>query len=141
MPIQNIVGITVSIHPNSAEFVFHFKLEPDFRIKSDCRRKIVDWLKKYKFDNFNENMPVFGIRAKRLMDYATKDKDLAKGISRMPLDLARIPDSDLLQGKDFKDMLKSSNFGEGIKFEDESFITKEMKEASKTSVSEMEDFS
>lgn len=86
-------------------------------------------------------MPVFGIRSKRLMDYTTKDKDLAKGISRMPLDLARIPDSDLLQGKDFKDMLKSCNLGEGIKFEDESFISKEDKEETKTQASEMEDLS
>ena len=43
-----------------------------------------------------ENLPIFGIaKAKKLDDFATSEKDLARGITRMPLVLARIYEEDI----------------------------------------------
>ena len=43
-----------------------------------------------------ENLPIFGISKMRaLADFATTEKDVARGISRMPLVLARIYEEDI----------------------------------------------
>ena len=43
-----------------------------------------------------DNLPIFGIaKAKQLADFATSEKDLARGITRMPLVLARIYEEDI----------------------------------------------
>ena len=43
-----------------------------------------------------DNLPIFGIaKAKQLGDYATSEKDVARGITRMPLVLARIYEEDI----------------------------------------------
>jgi len=43
-----------------------------------------------------ENLPIFGITKNRaLADFATTEKDVARGISRMPLVLARIYEEDI----------------------------------------------
>ena len=38
------------------------------------------------------NLPIYGVRQKNLGDYTTQAGDIAKGISRMPLPLARLND-------------------------------------------------
>jgi len=43
-----------------------------------------------------ENLPIFGIAKNRsLSDFATTEKDVSRGISRMPLILARIYEEDI----------------------------------------------
>lgn len=43
-----------------------------------------------------ENLPVYGIvKAKSLSDFATTEKDVARGISRIPILLARIYEEDV----------------------------------------------
>jgi len=43
-----------------------------------------------------ENLPIFGILKQRnLADYTTTEKDITRGISRMPLVLARIYEEDI----------------------------------------------
>ena len=43
-----------------------------------------------------ENLPIFGIsKTRALTDFATTEKDVARGISRMPLILARIYEEDI----------------------------------------------
>ena len=43
-----------------------------------------------------DNLPIFGIaKAKQLADFATSEKDMARGITRMPLVLARIYEEDI----------------------------------------------
>ena len=43
-----------------------------------------------------DNLPIFGIaKAKQLGDFATSERDLARGITRMPLVLARIYEEDI----------------------------------------------
>ena len=43
-----------------------------------------------------DNLPIFGIaKASKLIDYATTESDVGRGISRMPLVLARIYEEDI----------------------------------------------
>lgn len=43
-----------------------------------------------------ENLPIFGIaKTRALVDFATTEKDVSRGISRMPLVLARIYEEDI----------------------------------------------
>ena len=43
-----------------------------------------------------ENLPIFGISKNRaLTDYTTTEKDVSRGISRMPLVLSRIYEEDI----------------------------------------------
>ena len=43
-----------------------------------------------------ENLPIFGIaKAKQLADFCTTEKDVARGISRVPILLARIYEEDV----------------------------------------------
>lgn len=43
-----------------------------------------------------ENLPVYGIvKAKSLSDFATTEKDVARGISRIPILLARLYEEDV----------------------------------------------
>ena len=43
-----------------------------------------------------DNLPIFGIaKGKQLADYATSEKDVQRGITRMPLTLARIYEEDI----------------------------------------------
>lgn len=43
------------------------------------------------------NLPIYGIKNKELREFATTEKDLEKGISRIPLQLARIYEEDLVE--------------------------------------------
>lgn len=43
-----------------------------------------------------ENLPIFGISKQRsLADYTTTEKDVTRGLSRMPLVLSRIYEEDI----------------------------------------------
>ena len=43
-----------------------------------------------------ENLPIYGITKQRgLKDFATTEKDVSRGISRMPLVLSRIHEEDI----------------------------------------------
>ncbi len=53
-----------------------------------------------------DNLPIFGIaKSKQLADFCTSQKDVSRGISRMPLVLARIYEEDTNFQKD-----KTSNY-------------------------------
>ena len=43
-----------------------------------------------------QNLPIFGVRQKGLGTYTTQESDVQKGISRIPLPLARLVDEDIL---------------------------------------------
>lgn len=43
------------------------------------------------------NLPIYGIKYKELREFATTEKDLEKGISRIPLQLSRIYEEDVLE--------------------------------------------
>lgn len=42
------------------------------------------------------NLPIYGIRNKDLREFTTTEKDLEKGIVRVPLQLARIYEEDMI---------------------------------------------
>jgi hypothetical protein len=45
------------------------------------------------------NLPIFGIKNKDLREFCTTEKDLEKGVSRIPLNLSRLYEEDLLDEK------------------------------------------
>jgi hypothetical protein len=67
-----------------------------------CRReKIFNAIKMAYTSKVKSNLPIFGIKNKELREFSTTEKDLEKGISRIPLQLARIHEEDILEdGKD-----------------------------------------
>jgi len=46
-----------------------------------------------------DNLPIFGIKNKVLREFRTTEKDVDKGISRIPLQLARLIEEDMLGDK------------------------------------------
>lgn len=45
-----------------------------------------------------KNLPIYGLpKVKTLEDFTTTEKDLSRGISRMPLALARLTEEDILK--------------------------------------------
>jgi hypothetical protein len=60
------------------------------------RDKIFDILKFAYVSFVHENLPIYGIaKQKTLAEFATTESDVARGISRMPLILARVYEEDL----------------------------------------------
>ena len=44
-----------------------------------------------------KNLPIFAIKFKDLRDYTTNESDVGKGISRIPLQLARLYEEDVME--------------------------------------------
>lgn len=47
------------------------------------------------------NLPIYGIKQKDLREFTTTEKDLEKGVSRIPLQLARIYEEDVMEELEF----------------------------------------
>ena len=47
------------------------------------------------------NLPIYGIKTKDLREVTTTEKDLEKGVSRIPLQLARIYEEDVMEEIEF----------------------------------------
>jgi hypothetical protein len=71
-----------------------------------------------------DNLPIYGIaKSKQLTDFCTSEKDVSRGISRVPLILARIYEEDI----DFKKGISASKY----KTSPLSYQKQEMSEAEK----------
>jgi hypothetical protein len=58
-----------------------------------------------------ENLPIYGIpRVKNLSEFQTSEKDAARGISRMPMILARLYEEDIKIEKTSKSPLNKYRF-------------------------------
>ena len=67
-----------------------------FVLRLDSREIIFQVIKMAYLSLCQENLPIFGILKQRnLADYTTTEKDITRGISRMPLVLARIYEEDI----------------------------------------------
>ena len=44
-----------------------------------------------------KNLPIYGIKFKELRDFTTGEGDVVKGVSRIPLHLARIYEEDVME--------------------------------------------
>mmetsp|Transcript_1380 Transcript_1380/g.1886 ORF Transcript_1380/g.1886 Transcript_1380/m.1886 type:complete len:217 (+) Transcript_1380:302-952(+) len=96
VPIKNLSGLTKLLKQGSQEFVLHIKQEHDYRLISEYRETIFQVIKMAYLSQCQENLPIFGILKQRaLADYTTTERDIARGISRMPLVLARIYEEDI----------------------------------------------
>ena len=77
--------------------VIHCEFSPDVRISLDYHRpQIVDTIKMFFANKKRENLAIYGVRQKQLGMYTTSESDVAKGISRIPLPLARLNQEDLV---------------------------------------------
>lgn len=47
-----------------------------------------------------QNLPIYGIKNKNLREFTTTEKDRDKGLSRIPLRLARIYEEDIIEDQD-----------------------------------------
>jgi hypothetical protein len=62
----------------------------------DSRDTLISALKMAFMSIARDNLPIFGIaKSKQLEDFCTSQKDVSRGISRMPLILARIYEEDI----------------------------------------------
>lgn len=111
--IENLAGLTKSLHPTSKEFVIHVKMEYDYRLRSEQyllvflskifvyrRDKIMNVIKMAYTSKLKQNLPIYAIKNKELREFTTTEKDRDKGISRIPLSLARIYEEDILEDED-----------------------------------------
>lgn len=92
-----IVGLTKSKYKTSKEFVIHVKDDSDIRCSSPDREHIFYTIKVAYLSICKKNIPIYGLsKSKTLADFTTSEKDLTRGISRIPLKLARLNDEDLI---------------------------------------------
>jgi hypothetical protein len=56
-----------------------------------------------------KNLPIYGIKTKELREFTTTEKDLKRGISRIPLELSRLPDEDLVDNQNLATVLTEVN--------------------------------
>ena len=93
----NLKGLTISLHTGSHELVAHAEMQADVRLACPGARKtIVDTVKMFYANKTRDNLPIFGVRQKSLGMYTTQESDVVKGIIRMPLELARLREEDLV---------------------------------------------
>jgi hypothetical protein len=60
-------------------------------------------LKKRYAETCNKNLKIFGIsKVKTLIDFVTTEQDVKKGNNRLPLNLARIYEEDLIKEEKLK---------------------------------------
>ena len=118
-PLTGILGITMSYHKESNEMVIHIKKEfgADMRIISPAHRQhLLDTVKMFYCTKTKTNLPVYGVRQKNLKEYHTSESDHKKGLSRVPLPIARMSTQDLIKLDEF---LKNRSFIENIKIQKE----------------------
>lgn len=61
------------------------------------REKIFNVIKVGYVSKKRSNIPIYGIKNKDLREFCTTEKDLEKGVSRIPLQLARIHEEDVME--------------------------------------------
>ena len=97
LPLESLKGLTLSLHPASSEMVLHCEQAQDIRITVyEHRQQIIDTIKMFYAKKKLDNLSIYGVRQKHLGMYTTSESDAAKGISRIPLPLARLAQEDLV---------------------------------------------
>ena len=78
--------------------VIHINKEADIRLVSPgFRKNIIDTIKMFYAAKTRDNLPIYGVRQQKLSEYTTQQGDVKKGISRIPLPLARLANEDLVK--------------------------------------------
>lgn len=98
IPIAKLAGLTKSTYKESKEFVIHVRNDYDYRMSSELREQIFTVIKMAYLSIEKKNLPIYGLpKVKTLEDFTTTEKDLSRGIIRMPLALARLSEEDILK--------------------------------------------
>jgi hypothetical protein len=94
---DELKGLTISCHADSTEVVCHVQHAADLRMSCHGARKaVIDTIKMFYANKTRDNLPCYGVRQKSLGMYTTQESDVVKGISRKPLNLARLTEEDLV---------------------------------------------
>jgi len=95
--IKDIGGLTKTIPPSKAqEFTIHVPSAYDYRFSSARRDDIIDLVKRLYLISEKKNCPVYHTTNKDLKDFTTTEKDMKKGLSKLPTDNFRADSEDLL---------------------------------------------
>ena len=101
LPISKLGGISKSLVGTKTEFVLHMPSEYDYRyVSKQHRGEILEILKHRYAEKMDDNLTIFGIETEKLFHVSTTEKDMKKGISRIPSNGLRINGEDLIQGKE-----------------------------------------
>jgi len=89
------------LQKGSKEFVIHIDHEPDYRLACDQRDDFLQIMKMAYISEKRNNLRVFGIsKSKTLQDFVTTEKDVQKGHNRLPLNLARLYEEDIMSDEE-----------------------------------------
>lgn len=126
----------MSYHRESNEMVIHIekKFGADMRIISPGHRQyLLNTIKMFYCTKTHSNLPIFGVRQKCLNEYHTSTADHKKGLSKVPLPIARMSDQDLIN---LDEVLKNRSFVEDIRIR--KTLTKNDRERQELEQREME---
>jgi len=97
MAYVNLKGLTISLHTGSEELVIHLDMHADIRLAcANSRKIVVDTIKMFYATRTRDNLPIYGVRQQKLGIYTTQESDVVKGISRIPMNFARLEEEDLV---------------------------------------------
>ncbi len=82
--ILDLIGVTKSLIQDCKSFILHRKNRADEEIASDRREDIINVLKNRFSELTGQNLKIFGISTRYLKDFATSERDILRGITRMP---------------------------------------------------------
>lgn len=78
----------------------HVSEEYDYRLETKDRDQLIMTLKMAHLSINKDNLPIYGIpKMKNLEGFCTTEKDMKRGISRIPMVLARLYDEDFMTNK------------------------------------------
>ena len=94
--MTSLGGITKSLLGAKTEFIIHCPKEYDYRYLSEKRSEIIEILKHRYAEKMNQNLPIYGVEKDRTNEFMTIEKDMKRGISRMPPSMLRLFTEDVI---------------------------------------------
>lgn len=84
MKIESLGGVTKSLLGAKTEFIIHIPKEYDYRYLSEKRTEVIEILKHRFAEKMNDNLPIYGVEKDRTNEFMTIEKDMKRGVSKMP---------------------------------------------------------
>lgn len=95
--IQDCLAVTMGISvPEKNNLILHFRGYHDKEIICDKREDLISTLQRRYFELTDNNLPIYGIRGqKNLKQFCTTDRDMVRGLSKIPGPDKRMRELDL----------------------------------------------
>lgn len=98
--IANLGGLTKSMTGCKDEVVIHINGEHDYRYSVETRRnELIEAIKQAYADKMHTNLPIFGADKTCLKAFVTGEKDVRRGVNRIPPIQFRMLEEDLIKGE------------------------------------------